>query len=538
MKKWSTTISAALLGAALILPYSDAAAAAERPVRVYLDGKAISFEVQPVLENGTTLVQFRPIFEKMGLTVGWDGETQTVTGTKDGLTIELVIDQTAAYVNGQPYELELAPRLVNGNTLVPLRFVSESCGKEVSWVQSTSSVYLKSPAPPKQTPGSSGNTGSPGSAGSPGTANPPSNGDGAGTEDPTKPVRGEYQFPNGDKYTGPLVNGLPEGRGKVVSSSGKLLFDGTMKAGVPWNGRAKTYYDNGELESDGTLKEGVLSGTVKQYSADGQLVFNGTFVNGERATGTLYYDNGNKYTGPFEDNEPSGTGKLVYKNGDTYEGEFVFGKRDGKGTYTTAKGEKIVGDFKDDAMNGIISYYDKKGTLLSISEYANDVLVRKVDMGSESALPPNTNPTSSGNALSSENDRHEKALKELKDAYDRDRKQIEDEIAQIRKDNPGLYASQTAYDKALKEAEDKQDEIVEKMNSLSNDTSLAGKAAMAELEKQLADNQALTAQIVKKGAAQKQLEKLNDRLASLREDYNDKLKSENDRHLSIIKQFK
>ncbi|MBE1443740.1 stalk domain-containing protein [Paenibacillus sp. OAS669] len=526
MKKRYAMLSACLLWGALALPYS-VNAAAERPIRVYLDNKLVKFEVQPVLENGTTLVPFRAIFEKLGLTVGWDADTQTVTGTKDGLTIELVIDDTDAYVNEELSELELAPRLVDGNTLVPLRFVSEASGKEVKWVQNTSTIYLTTPKS-TTTPGKTGSTG--------GTANPSKPTD--TTTDSSKPVKGEYVYPNGDKYTGMLVDGSPEGKGKLVNSIGKVLFDGTMADGVPKDGRSKSYYDNGQLETDAAMKDGVLSGAGKQYSAAGSLVFDGTFSNGERSNGTLYYENGDKYTGPFDNGQPSGRGKLVYKNGDVYEGDFVDGKRDGKGTYTTSKGEKITGDFRNNMMDGMISYYDKKGTLLSVSEYSNDVLIRKVEIGNDTTTLPNTNPGSQSDPIKQENERHEKALYEIKERYNQDRKQLEDQLAQVRKDSPGAYSSQASYDKALDEARTKHKEILDKINSLSGDSSKTAETARAELEKQLADAQTLIDQIFKKGAAQQQIESLKTRLNELRDGYTAELKKENDRHSYAIKQLK
>ncbi|WP_028550594.1 copper amine oxidase N-terminal domain-containing protein [Paenibacillus sp. UNC451MF] len=525
MKKRYAMLSACLLWGALSLPYS-VNAAAERPIRVYLDNKLIKFEVQPILENGTTLVPFRAIFEKLGLAVSWDADTETVTGTKDGLTIELAIDDTDAYVNDQLNELELAPRLVEGNTLVPLRFVSEASGKDVKWVQNTSTIHLTTPK----------GTASTGNTGSGGTSNPSKPTD--TTTDSSKPVKGEYVYPNGDKYTGMLLDGYPEGKGKLVNSIGKPLFDGTMADGVPKDGRAKTYYDNGQLETDAAMKDGVFSGAGKQYSAGGSLMFDGNFGDGERYNGTLYYENGDKYTGPFDNGQPNGKGKLVYKNGDVYEGDFVDGNRDGKGTYTTSKGEKIVGDFRNNTMDGMISYYDKKGNLLSVSEYSNDVLVRKVDMGNETTTLPNTNPSSQSDPLRIENDRHETALNEIKERYNQNRKQLEEKLAQVRKDSPGAYSSQTSYDKALEEAKTKHKDLLDKINSLSSDTSKTAETARGELEKQLTDAQTLIDQIFKKGAAQQQIESLKGQLTELRDDYSAELKKENDRHSYAIKQLK
>jgi N-acetylmuramoyl-L-alanine amidase len=135
-----------LLLVLLVVPV--AAHAADNPVRLYLNGKELVPEVPPRLEEGNTLVPVRIIAEGLGSKVSWDGSTQKVTVEKDVTRIELYIGNTRAYVNGKEYTLEKAPMLVAGNTLLPVRFVSEQLGLKVTWDQITQSVFLDSvPAP-------------------------------------------------------------------------------------------------------------------------------------------------------------------------------------------------------------------------------------------------------------------------------------------------------------------------------------------------------------------------------------------------------
>ncbi len=112
------------------------------PIKVFLEGEPISFSTPPVVEQGTTLVPFRAIFEKLGLSVGWEQSTQTVTGQKDGLTIKLSIGSKTAYVNGSERSLPVAPKVVQGSTLVPLRFVSEASSRDVAWDQATQAIHI------------------------------------------------------------------------------------------------------------------------------------------------------------------------------------------------------------------------------------------------------------------------------------------------------------------------------------------------------------------------------------------------------------
>ncbi|WP_179295438.1 copper amine oxidase N-terminal domain-containing protein [Bacillus sp. FJAT-45350] len=103
------------------------------PIYVFIDGKEPRFTNDPIIENGRTLIEFRPVFEELGLTVGWEQSTRKITGKNTGLTVEMIIGSKTAYVNGKRVSLEVAPRVVDGRTLVPLRFVAENSGKKVQW---------------------------------------------------------------------------------------------------------------------------------------------------------------------------------------------------------------------------------------------------------------------------------------------------------------------------------------------------------------------------------------------------------------------
>ncbi|MGE5379734.1 MAG: copper amine oxidase N-terminal domain-containing protein [Methylocystaceae bacterium] len=113
--------------------------------KVILDGRQISFDVPPVIENGRTLVPLRAIFEALGATVNWDETTQTVTAAKDNTTIKLRINSTTASLNGQPAALDVPAKIMKNRTLVPLRFVSEALGTDVNWNNENQTAVISSP---------------------------------------------------------------------------------------------------------------------------------------------------------------------------------------------------------------------------------------------------------------------------------------------------------------------------------------------------------------------------------------------------------
>ena len=106
---------------------------AQPPIQVYLDNQKIDFANPPIIENGITFVEFRPIFEKLGLNVKWYQATQSVVGNNQTLNIELQIGSNIATINGEERVMSVYPKIFNGYTIVPLRFVSEATGKTVNW---------------------------------------------------------------------------------------------------------------------------------------------------------------------------------------------------------------------------------------------------------------------------------------------------------------------------------------------------------------------------------------------------------------------
>lgn len=131
-------LTAIILMALMLLGEATIAQAAPK---VLLNNSMLSFDVPPIIENGRTLVPLRTIFEALGASVRWDGETQTVIAEKADTEIKLAIGGQA-YKNGQPVSLDVPAKIVDGRTLVPLRFVSEAMGCQVMWDDNTNTVTI------------------------------------------------------------------------------------------------------------------------------------------------------------------------------------------------------------------------------------------------------------------------------------------------------------------------------------------------------------------------------------------------------------
>ena len=111
-------------------------------ITVKLDGKQLSFDVAPIIQDGRTLVPLRTIFEALGADIEWNEANKMVIATKGATKIRLSIGKNTADKNGMPIKLDVPAIISEGRTLVPLRFVSESLGAEVEWDGETKTISI------------------------------------------------------------------------------------------------------------------------------------------------------------------------------------------------------------------------------------------------------------------------------------------------------------------------------------------------------------------------------------------------------------
>ncbi len=111
-------------------------------IRVVIDGEDLQFDVAPRISGGRTLVPMRAIFEAFGLEVSWNEAERTVTGEGEGLILRFVIDSNQAIVNGLVHTLDAPATIINGRTMVPLRFLSEALGYNVVWIADSQMILL------------------------------------------------------------------------------------------------------------------------------------------------------------------------------------------------------------------------------------------------------------------------------------------------------------------------------------------------------------------------------------------------------------
>ena len=101
----------------------------------------IPFVNTPFIESDRILVPVRELGDSLGYEVNWNPPT-TVTMTTADKNISMNIGKKQYTLNSQGKEMDSAPVIKDGVTYVPLRFITEALGYEVSYNPETMAVSL------------------------------------------------------------------------------------------------------------------------------------------------------------------------------------------------------------------------------------------------------------------------------------------------------------------------------------------------------------------------------------------------------------
>lgn len=290
-------------------------------IGVTIDGKQVELTQSLVIQDGRTLVPLRAIFEAMGMTVSWDQATQRITATNDTVTIKLTVGNNVATVgndkSGYIYSyLDVAPQVINGSTLVPVRYIGESTGYDISWNSTTSTVVMTS--------------------------------------------NSDRIFTSGDNTKIKFIG---------YYSSTKECIDGLAQLTAVSNGVTYTL--------TGAFSDGQLNGYGVMVNGD-DSTYIGNFVNSEPSgQGTMTGSKGQSYVGAYEDGMPNGYGSYTESTGNVYIGTFKNGKLNGYGECYNAEGDIYKGQWTNGVPNGYGSFYEASTGKTYTGTWSYGIMVSK-----------------------------------------------------------------------------------------------------------------------------------------------------------------
>jgi hypothetical protein len=123
-------------------------ATAQPAPQVYLNGSPLRLETAPIQQKGRTLVPMRDIFEALGATVSYNSLSQAIAAQKGTTIVRMALGTSNASVNNIPIKLDAPAQTYYGRTMVPLRFVSEALGADVSFNAGTRIVSINASGVP------------------------------------------------------------------------------------------------------------------------------------------------------------------------------------------------------------------------------------------------------------------------------------------------------------------------------------------------------------------------------------------------------
>ncbi|WP_164821814.1 stalk domain-containing protein [Paenibacillus koleovorans] len=96
----------------------------------------------PVIYLGRTVLPIRALIEELGGQLIWEDLDRRIAIDLKGMKIELWIDKNKAIVNDNELTLDVAPTIINGRTMLPLRFIADHLGLHLTWDGTTQRVEL------------------------------------------------------------------------------------------------------------------------------------------------------------------------------------------------------------------------------------------------------------------------------------------------------------------------------------------------------------------------------------------------------------
>ena len=143
MKKLTLTLIFLIIFATYLVP----AGAKEEffaPVTLTVNEEYVNTKNHAYLTSGVTMVSVRDIGEIFKTVISWDEKTSTATLSSGNTNISVTKNKKTARVNGKNVSLNRSATIVNDRIYVPMRFISETFGANVTWNADTLTAKIDS----------------------------------------------------------------------------------------------------------------------------------------------------------------------------------------------------------------------------------------------------------------------------------------------------------------------------------------------------------------------------------------------------------
>lgn len=118
----------------MLLMFIPLSVFADSNIKLWVNGDYVKSDVEPVIEDSRTLVPIRVITENLGYKVDWNADTKEVSlFDKDNNNYIFTIGQKKYTFGTDITDIDVAPKIINDRTFVPLRTIAEVTGNKVDW---------------------------------------------------------------------------------------------------------------------------------------------------------------------------------------------------------------------------------------------------------------------------------------------------------------------------------------------------------------------------------------------------------------------
>ena len=105
---------------------------------IVVNNDVVTTDAAPFVDsNWRTMVPVRALMQSFGGSAEWDGDARTVTVENGDTTIVFTADSDKYTVNGEEKTMDTALTIIDGRTYVPVKFVAEELGYEVTALKDT-----------------------------------------------------------------------------------------------------------------------------------------------------------------------------------------------------------------------------------------------------------------------------------------------------------------------------------------------------------------------------------------------------------------
>lgn len=108
-----------------------------------VNNEPITMKAPPIIENGNTMVPLRAVSEGLGATVNYDAKSKSIEIILGNTQIIMQIGVKMMIVNGEKKTMKVEPSIKNGFTYVPFRAIAEAFNCTVNWASETKEITIE-----------------------------------------------------------------------------------------------------------------------------------------------------------------------------------------------------------------------------------------------------------------------------------------------------------------------------------------------------------------------------------------------------------